>query len=565
MESPTDQDRLAEERQPIDPARVELSDATVWNRAAWGFVGLGLLLRLAAFLLDFPLWWDEAFVAVNLLRRDYRGLLSPLDYGQVCPLLFLWAELTSVRLLGFSEWSLRLFPLLTALASMVLFRVAAGRVLRGRALLLAVAVFAVAVHPIRHAADVKPYASDLLVALILQMLAFDWWRNPERAGRLWALAGFVPLALLLSHPAAFVAGGIGLVLAIPAWFTRRWSVRVAFLAYGTAMMATYAAIYMMFTKAQASAVSPGMREMWARSFPPLDSIVGLLRWIAVAHTGDMMAYPCGGEGGASSVSLLACVVGSVVLWRRGRRTILGLLLAPLGLAMLAAGLRLYPYGGPAPHGSAARIMQYAAPGLCLLIGPGASRMLGQIRSEAFRDRLLRLGCLGLVGVGVVPLAACLAHPYRAYQAQAAREFARKFWPEVDRGAEVASLRWDYGVAEWDSIRLGIAVSLCNEAIYSPSRRSGGPRWDEVSADRPLRCVLGVAPETDGPKVEAWLDGMRTTYDLRRRETSRVDVAEPGRRPIVERFEVFEFVPRRPSGRSVGQRGVEFRAPTLGDD
>lgn len=354
-----------------------------------------------------------------------------------------------------------------------MFRVAAARVLRGRALLLAVAIFAVAVHPIRHAADVKPYASDLLVALILQMLAFEWWGSPERADRLWALAGFVPIALLLSHPAAFVAGGIGLVLAIPVWLTRKASVRFAFAAYGLAMVATYAAIYVLFTKAQASAASPGMREMWTRSFPPLDSIVNVVRWLVVAHSGDMLAYPCGGEGGASGLSLLACVVGSIVLWRKGRKTILGFLLAPLGLAMVAAALRLYPYGGPAPHGSAARIMQYAAPGFCLLIGLGASGLLGLIRSDAHRDRLLRVGCLGLAGVGIVPLAAGLAHPYRAYQAQAAREFARKFWPEVGRGAEVADLRWDYGVAEWDSIRLGIAVSLCNEAIYSHSRHPEG--------------------------------------------------------------------------------------------
>jgi hypothetical protein len=209
-------------------------------------------------------------------------------------------------------------------------------------------------------------------------------------------------------------------------------------------------------------------------------------------------------------------------------------------------------------------MQYAAPGLCLLIGLGASRLLGLIRPHYVRDRLLRLGCLGLVVVGFAPVVAGLAHPYRAYQAQAAREFARTFWPEVGRGAEVANLRWDFEVADWDSIRLGIAVSLVNEAIYSPSRRSGGPMWAEVSADRPLRCVLGVAPDSESPKVAAWVNAMRANYELRGRETRQVDLAEPGRRPIVERFEVFEFIPKEPASRSIGQRGIELRAPTLGD-
>ena len=52
--------------------------------------------------MNYPLWWDEAFVAVNFIRRDYLDLLRPLNYGQVCPILFLWCELTVVKILGFS-------------------------------------------------------------------------------------------------------------------------------------------------------------------------------------------------------------------------------------------------------------------------------------------------------------------------------------------------------------------------------------------------------------------------------------------------------------------------------
>jgi hypothetical protein len=340
-----------------------------------------------------------------------------------------------------------------------------------------------------------------------------------------------------------VAGGVALALAWPVWRSRRWDVRLAFAAFGLAMVGTSAGLYLAFTKAQASSASPGMRAMWESSFPPLDSVFRLARWLVVVHSGDLMALPCGGERGASVLSLAACVVGGVVFWLRGRLVILGCLLAPLGVGLVAAGLRLYPYGGPAPHGSAARVMQYAAPGLCLLIGLGLARILGWFRSEMARSRAFRLACLGLVAVGLVPLVEGWRRPYRAYQAQAAREFARRFWPEVGDGAEVACLRWDFGVAEWDSIRLGVAVSVCDQAIYSPSRRAGGPELGAVSAARPLRCVLGLAPEGDGPKLKAWLDVMRKDYFLKRRQSIAVDVAEPGRRPVVERYEVFEFVPR----------------------
>src|SRR4029077_7850344 len=105
------------------------------ERATWAFVALGILPRVAPYSMNYPLWWDEAFVAVNFIRRDYFDLLRPLDYGQVCPILFLWSELTILKLMGFSEWSLRLFSLVCAVAGVVLFRHVAGRVVQGVPLL----------------------------------------------------------------------------------------------------------------------------------------------------------------------------------------------------------------------------------------------------------------------------------------------------------------------------------------------------------------------------------------------------------------------------------------------
>src|SRR5262245_24010302 len=91
-------------RGPIDPfsecgERPASAGLLVW--ATWAFVGLGILLRVVRYLSNYPLWHDEAFVAVNFLDRGYLGMLRPLKYGQVCPLFFLWVELAAVKLLGF--------------------------------------------------------------------------------------------------------------------------------------------------------------------------------------------------------------------------------------------------------------------------------------------------------------------------------------------------------------------------------------------------------------------------------------------------------------------------------
>ena len=157
------------------------------------------------------------------------GFLRPLDYGQVCPILFLWCELTSVKMLGFSEWSLTSVP--------AALRPGQPRALphRGRPvvpgpLLLAVAIFAVSVPPDPPRRRRQALCSDLLVALGSRP-AVEWWRLPDRAGGLWRLAAFVPIALLSSHPAIFVAGGVGLAILVPRDDSSSER-RLAFVAYG---------------------------------------------------------------------------------------------------------------------------------------------------------------------------------------------------------------------------------------------------------------------------------------------------------------------------------------------
>src|SRR4051794_36352848 len=84
-------------------------------RALTGFMVLGIALRLARYLQNYPMWCDETLLAVNLIARRSIDLAQPLDYRQVCPLGFLALEWLVVRLVGFSELSLRLLPVLCSL------------------------------------------------------------------------------------------------------------------------------------------------------------------------------------------------------------------------------------------------------------------------------------------------------------------------------------------------------------------------------------------------------------------------------------------------------------------
>jgi len=511
------------------------------DRLVWAFVALGVIVRLSRYLMRFPLWGDEAFVAANFLDRGYADLLRPLDYHQVCPLLFLWVELTVVKLLGFSEWSLRLFPTLCSISGVFLFRHVASRLFRGVAQLLAVAIFAVGYYPIRHGGEVKAYAVDLLVALVLLALAIEWRRAPRRVGWLWALAAFAPLAVGLSLPAVFVAGGISLALVGLLW---RSGDRRAWLAWGAYNVAVVASFLIMFVVSVAAQYerefSAAMEACWNLAFPPLTHPIKLIVWLVEAHTGRMFAYPIGSKSGGSTVTFVCAALAIVVLWRTRRRGIVGLMLFPLGLALIAAALRRYPYG------FSARTMQYVAPSICLMSGLGAATMIAWCSSPRRRQRITGGVLLLLAVIGVGSLVRDMVQPYKTIFDLKDREFARWLWTDKAYDAQLVDVKTDLGknffpgCYEWGHSSL----YRCNQRIYSPDHRHGKRpvKWSAISADRPLRCVVFSTPEMrrDEATFQCWLDKMARNYQLVGRDEFLVNADSTWDH---SRIEIYEFTPK----------------------
>src|SRR6185503_14605680 len=82
---------------------------------------LGALLRVRQYLTGRSLWADEAMLALNIVNRNFAGLLQPLDYDQGAPIGFLLVEKIFNSVLGKNELALRLLPLLVGLISLWLF------------------------------------------------------------------------------------------------------------------------------------------------------------------------------------------------------------------------------------------------------------------------------------------------------------------------------------------------------------------------------------------------------------------------------------------------------------
>lgn len=392
------------------------SRLTVGQMAAL-LLAAGLIWRILRYLLRFPFWGDESFVGVNFIVRDIGDLVRPLEFGQIVPLVFMWAEALIVRVVGVDEYSLRILSTVASIASLLLFWRFAGSLLPKRAALLAFGWLAASYYVVRHGAELKPYATDLLVSLGLSMLGWRVYRSPEKLGGWVALIALGAAAPWCSYPSAFVAGAVGLLLTLRLVRGRAWHdpdrampkpLLIGWLAFGLTIAASFGVMYLIYGRPHAQAASRLVEiEMWTQAFPPWDEPLKLIGWMAVIHSGLMLAYPIGGTAPGSIVTLALVIVGAVWLFRRGKGDLLLLLLGPLPLALIAASIQAYPYG------ASARTSLYMAPAFCLLAGTGAYAVISQFwKGEAKRYAIQTLA-LGLVALCIGGMVEAAVNPYQS--------------------------------------------------------------------------------------------------------------------------------------------------------
>ena len=276
-------------------------------------------------MINGPIWLDEAMLSLGVIHRPLGAvLLSPLPYGQITPPGFLLAQWISVSLLGTSGRVLRLMPLLASLASLPLFTQLARRVLRDdRLVVAAVWLFACNRALVTYAAEAKPYAWDVTIAIAL-MLAIDC--RPLIAGTLGAVL------VWCSYPAVIVLAALAIV-------RRRLSV------------------IMVWTLSAAPAIwiaehrlSPNDREYLHRFWS--DGFWRTWSWPLTqpAHVLDtLLRVPPG------IVWLIAILVGLWFLPRRG-------VMMPIVVAIGAAAAGLYPLSD--------RLALYLLPSVLLAIAAG---------------------------------------------------------------------------------------------------------------------------------------------------------------------------------------------------
>lgn len=389
---------------------------------------LGTVWRIFHYALAMPIWGDEAFVAINFIERGFGEMIEPLVYGQIVPLLYMWAVEAVSRVGGYSEYSLRLVALLSGLAALPLFWRFARTIMPQRAAIVALAFLACAYFPTRHSAEVKPYASDLLVALLLMMAGWAVYTHPRSVWRWTGLLVLAAVSPWASYPSLFVSGSVGLLLTVLLTHKKLCPVIVVgWAAFGFVLSASAAAMYMAYAQPHAEAASRLTEiNLWARTFPPIAHPWKLPLWFVAMHTGNMFAYPQGGSAPGSIATFALFVVGCVRLWRHNR-PLLVLMLGPFVMTFFAAAFEYYPYGG------AARIAQYVAPAICLTAGLGTYTILHYLYKGCDLQRAVLLLVAFFAIIPVVTSIDNIRKPYATRLAwlsnRAVREMAEKTRPD----------------------------------------------------------------------------------------------------------------------------------------
>jgi len=359
----------------------------------------GVGLRLMQYAVNRSLWLDEALLISNFLDRSWAGMLEPFHRGQTAPLGFLALVKLSAAALGRGELALRLPSLLAGLATLAVLPGAARRYTTRGARPFAVALVALAPFLVYYSSEVKQYAFDALLALLVLCLAHDLARRP-RDGRVAAAFLLTGAAgVWFSQPVVFMLAGAGVVLGVRALRRRDRTALAVLACLGAVWLASFAGAYLV---SRHQLEDPAyMRAFWRTGFLPLvphsaRDWAWLPRMLARAFR-----EPMGIVGEDPSALSKVAVAGGVATfcagcaWMARHRSLrLALLLAPAGAALAASAARAYPFGGEYP--SAGRVLVFLIPSLAFVMAEGIAALPRMVRGGAGRAAMAAAAVLVLL-------------------------------------------------------------------------------------------------------------------------------------------------------------------------
>jgi hypothetical protein len=404
-------------------------------------VGVGILLRIAQYLANRSIWHDEALLALNFFDLPLTDLVKPLEFGQAAPIGFLLTEEVVARFFGFSEYALRLFPLICGLVAIPLFVWLARRILSSLAVPVAILLFVVADGLIYYASEVKPYETDVAAAVGLLAAGVLITDDTRRLSRTTTLViGFCGIALIaLSFPAVLILASVAAAFA--ASLAANWS-RTRLRAPESVVLVSWGLTSIGITIFGLTR-GRSIREAFEHGSGRFLGVSGSSSPLHTVNTlGTNIAQAIGFSQDAPytqimKLALVCAVVGAAILLRRNW-VHLTMLVLPIVFLLAASAAHAYPISE--------RTTLFLVPSIILLIAEGIGQLVLWVPSRA--RVLAAITLVALVAGGPVLLAAKrLVHPRTHEEIKPVLRFVRDHWRPGDAlyvhwGAQYALLYYD---------------------------------------------------------------------------------------------------------------------------
>jgi hypothetical protein len=190
------------------PSFLEKHGAKIFTVISALVVGFSIAVRIFMYAKCRSLWLDEAALAESVVSRNWKELFaSPLSGGQSAPALYLAAVKAISSVLGYSEFSLRIFSFLSFIGLLVCEYILLKKVLKTDNIKTAFVLMITAVMPgfVYYSNEFKPYMSDAFFVLLTLLLYAFYAQNKIS---LVKLTVFYVLISGFCSPSIFFIGGI---------------------------------------------------------------------------------------------------------------------------------------------------------------------------------------------------------------------------------------------------------------------------------------------------------------------------------------------------------------------
>jgi hypothetical protein len=303
----------------------------------WGSILIGIVLRLRQYLLNRSLWADEASLAVNLVTRSFSELTQLLDYHQAAPVGFLFIEKLSIVIFGNHDYVMRLFPLSAGiLAIYLIYRIA--RASFGTIGLFTLLMFSISWWLVHYSSELKQYASDITVALLLVFLAGNCLKEKVRPKDFLILGMVGSVVIWISHPSVLIMVGIGLALILEK-FTRKEYVSWAWIfGIGFGWVASFGLEYLVSLRHIVA--DEYLINYWQKNYVPWPPWSDKGWFIDTYYTFLFFAFHRA-DNVMALITLSLAVIGALSFLIRDRKTAL-LVISPFVVTLIVSMLQRYP-------------------------------------------------------------------------------------------------------------------------------------------------------------------------------------------------------------------------------